>query len=71
MANNQMQGNQVIPQQVLASSFGAKCSTKGEVWRFLTTEAKIYLPSFQTVTIWHVSLMFFLNPSIAQGPCVR
>jgi hypothetical protein len=39
---------------VLASSFAAKCSTKGEVWRFLTTEAKVYLPSYATVTIWHM-----------------
>jgi hypothetical protein len=39
---------------VHASSFGAKFGTKGEVWRFLTTEAKVYLPSYATVTIWHM-----------------
>jgi hypothetical protein len=44
----------LVPQEVLASSFGAKASTKGEVWRFLTTEAKVYLPSYATVTIWHM-----------------
>jgi hypothetical protein len=36
----------------LASSFGAKFNTKGEIWRFLTVEAKVYLPSYATVTIW-------------------
>ena len=34
--------------------FSAKYSTKGEVYRFLATEAMIYLPSFDTVTIWHL-----------------
>ena len=41
-------------QNVIASSFGAKFSSKGEIWRFLTTEAGIYLPSYDTVTIWHL-----------------
>jgi hypothetical protein len=52
MANNEAMGSALLPQEVLASSFGAKASTKGEVWRFLTTEAKVYLPSYATVTIW-------------------
>jgi hypothetical protein len=56
--------NALVPHEVLASSFGAKASTKGEVWRFLTTEAKVYLPSYATVTIWHVSKLFFHNTSI-------
>jgi len=34
--------------------FSAKYSTKGEVYRFLATEAMIYLPSYDTVTIWHL-----------------
>ena len=42
------------PQNIIASSFGAKFSSKGEIWRFLATEAGIYLPSFDTVTIWHL-----------------
>jgi hypothetical protein len=41
-------------QNVIASSFGAKFSSKGEIWRFLATEAGIYLPSYDTVTIWHL-----------------
>ena len=32
--------------------FSAKFATKGEVYRFLATEAMIYLPPYQTVTIW-------------------
>ena len=44
------------PQQVTVSQklFGAKFSTKGEVYRFLATEAMVYLPPYQTVTIWHL-----------------
>ena len=34
--------------------FSAKYSTKGEVYRFLATEAMVYLPSYDTVTIWHL-----------------
>lgn len=34
--------------------FSAKCGTKGEVYRFLATEAMVYLPSYDTVTIWHL-----------------
>ena len=37
-----------------ASAFGAKFETKGEIWRFLATEAHLYLPHFSTVTIWHL-----------------
>ena len=36
------------------SNFGAKFGTKGEVFRFLTVEAKVFLPDFRTVTIWHM-----------------
>jgi hypothetical protein len=71
MDNNQAMGSALLPQEVLASSFGAKASTKGEVWRFLTTEAKVYLPSYPTVTIWHVSLFFFYNASIDAGFSIR
>ena len=35
-------------------NFCAKFGTKGEIYRFLTVEAGIYLPPFQTVTIWHM-----------------
>ena len=39
---------------VLASSFSAKFGTKGEIYRFLTTEARVYLPPYQQVNIWHM-----------------
>ena len=42
------------PQMVISSSFSAKFATKGEVWRFLATEACLYLPPYPTVTIWHL-----------------
>jgi hypothetical protein len=51
--NSEMQSAQPS-QMVLSSSFSDKFNTKGEVWRFLTTEAKVYLPSYATVTIWHM-----------------
>jgi hypothetical protein len=39
---------------VISSSFSAKFGTKGEVWRFLATDARIYLPGYAHVTIWHL-----------------
>ena len=42
------------PKNVLTASFSAKFSTKGEVWRFLSTEARIYIPPYPTITIWHL-----------------
>ena len=34
--------------------FDTKFGTKGEIYRFLATEAMVYLPPYQTVTIWHL-----------------
>lgn len=39
---------------VISSTFSAKFATKGEIWRFLATDCTVYLPSFKTVTIWHL-----------------
>ena len=39
---------------VIVSDFSAKFPTKGDVWRFLATEACVYLPPYATVTIWHL-----------------
>jgi hypothetical protein len=39
---------------IISQSFSAKFGTKGEVWRFLATEAKIYVPTYATITIWHL-----------------
>ena len=35
-------------------NFAAKFATKGEIYRFLTVEAKVYLPDYKIVTIWHM-----------------
>ena len=45
-------GNQHV--KVDVQLFNAKYSTKGEIYRFLATEAMVYLPPYQTVTIWHL-----------------
>ena len=37
-----------------AASFGAKYASKREIYRFLTSEAHIYLPTYETVTIFHM-----------------
>ena len=42
------------PTTMTLSTFAAKFGTKGEIYRFLATEAMIYLPPYQTVTIWHL-----------------
>ena len=40
--------------KVHAKSFSAKFSTKGEVWRFIASEARVYVPPYPNVTIWHL-----------------
>lgn len=39
---------------IVSTAFSAKFATKGEIWRFLATECSVYLPSYKTVTIWHL-----------------
>lgn len=39
---------------ISAQEFGAKYSSKREVYRFLASDVKIYLPDYQTVTVWHL-----------------
>ena len=39
---------------VNAASFGAKASSKKEVFRFLVSEGLIYLPPYETVTVFHM-----------------
>ena len=41
-------------QTVNVATFGARFGTKGEIYRFLTVEARVYLPDFRAVTIWHM-----------------
>ena len=48
------EANVVQYADVNAASFGSKFSSKREVFRFCVSEAKIYLPSYETVTIFHL-----------------
>ena len=40
--------------RVNPASFGAKFASKREVWRFLACDVGAFLPSYNTVTIWHL-----------------
>ena len=40
--------------KVDAAAFGAKFSSKREIWRFLTCEVGAYLSTYQTMTIFHL-----------------
>ena len=40
--------------RVAPASFSAKYNSKREVWRFLSSEAGVHLPPYETVTIWHM-----------------
>ena len=54
MNANQNMANPFQREMVVSKNFSAKFRTKGEVWRFMATEAKIYVPPYQTITIWHL-----------------
>ena len=47
-------GNNQPLAQINAASFGAKYSSKREVFRFLVSEAGVYLPTYETVTVFHM-----------------
>ena len=40
--------------KVTAAAFGAKCSSKKEVYRFLTSDCRVYLAPYHTMTVWHM-----------------
>ena len=42
------------PSTMALSTFASKFATKGEIYRFLTVEASIYICPYETVTIWHM-----------------
>ena len=46
MESSQAANKAAKHQNMTVSNFGAKFGTKGEVYRFLTVEAKVYLPDF-------------------------
>jgi hypothetical protein len=50
----QMFDNPFDHENVVSQNFSAKFGTKGEVWRFMATEARVYVPPYQTITIWHL-----------------
>ena len=54
MEGDQNNLNRESPRVMNVKNFAAKFATKGEIYRFLTVEAKVYLPDFRTVTIWHM-----------------
>ena len=57
MINQQINSAVVNNQQLVsvnAALFGAKASSKKEVFRFLTSEALIFLPPYETVTVFHM-----------------
>ena len=39
--------------QITSAEFAAKFQSKREVYRFLASEVKMYLPPLETITIWH------------------
>ena len=47
-------GNNAQLAQINAASFGAKYSSKREVYRFVVSEAGIYLPPYEAVTVFHI-----------------
>ena len=54
MQNQQINSSQHQTTRIHAQAFAAKFKSKREVWRFATTEADIYLPSYETVTVFHI-----------------
>ena len=40
--------------KVTAKDFAAKMRNKQEVYHFLTHDVGVYLPSYDTVTVWHM-----------------
>ena len=39
---------------VTAAEFAAKYRSKREVYRFLANDVRAYVPSYETVTVWHL-----------------
>lgn len=54
MSENQQMQLGLQTQRINLKEFAAKFATKGEIYRFLAVEAKVYLPDYRTVTIWHM-----------------
>jgi hypothetical protein len=46
MEEEQIYDNPFDHENVVSQNFAAKFGTKGEVWRFMATEARVYLPPY-------------------------
>ncbi len=53
---DQLQIVPIAPQtgKVTTATFAAKYTNKREIYRFLASEAHIYLPPMDNVTVWHL-----------------
>ena len=53
---DQNQMVQIVPQKgkVTAAEFAAKFTNKREIYRFLASEANLYVPPIDNVTVWHL-----------------
>lgn len=49
-----MEGQQINKVNITAAEFAAKFQSKREVYRFLSSEAAIYLSSIETLSIYHL-----------------
>ena len=54
MEQQQINAGQQQITRIHPASFSAKYKSKREVWRFLTSEAGVYLPAYEVVTIYHM-----------------
>lgn len=54
MTDNQNMAEDEQTYIVDQKEFASKFRTKGETWRFLATDAGVYVPPMSTVTIWHL-----------------
>ena len=54
MEQQQINAGQQQITRIHPASFGAKFKSKREAWRFLTSEAGVYLPAYEVVTIYHM-----------------
>ena len=45
---------QMEPRFVNVASFAAKFRNKREIYTFLTVDAEVYLPPFETVTVYYL-----------------
>ena len=46
--------NSIGKVQITATEFAAKFQSKREVYRFLSSDVKAYLPNYEAVTVWHL-----------------